>query len=140
MNDVYIVVVESGSYEDYTCDIEAVFDTRERALQFIEKRFTPSYSNYDMTVSIHKWKFGETSDQHDHGNTETVMEVGLDYRWYDYKFEEVPRIRIGEIPDNVSYTEKRTYCMVDITGTRRLVRTEYFRWRANAWVVVEENN
>lgn len=140
MNDVYIVVVESSSYEDYTCDIEAVFDTRERAYRFIEKRFTPSHYNYDMTVSIHKWKFGETSDQHNHGNTETIMEVDLEYQFYDLSFEKVPRNTVGEIPDNVSYTERRRYWMVDITGTRRLVRTEYFRWRANAWVVVEENN
>lgn len=140
MNDVYIVVVESSSHEDYTCDIEAVFDTRERAYRFIEKRFTPSRYNYDMTVSIHKWKFGETSDQHDHGNTETIMEVDLEYKFYDLSFEEVPRNLIGGTPDNVSYTEKRSYWMVDITGARRLVRTEYYRWRANAWVVVEENN
>lgn len=140
MNDVFIVIVESGSHDDYTCGIEAVFDTRERAYRFIEKRFTPSHSNYDMVVSIHKWKFGETSDQHDHGDTETIMEVDLEYKFYDLSFEEVPRNIIGDIPDNVSYTEKRSYWMVDITGTRRLVRTEYYRWRANAWVVVEENN
>lgn len=141
MKDVYIVMSETGEYADNDCDIEAVFDTRERALRFVEKRFIPSsvVDNY-MDVSIHAWNFGETADQHDHGTTEVVMKIEEDGGWYNLNFEEVPWKRTEGIPDNVSYTRRRRYWMVDFTGKRRLIRTEYYRHRANAWVVVEENN